>query len=320
MIFEFTFDNPTYLWYLLSIPLLVYTHFYVLRHSRQKAIKFANFDAIQRVTGEKLITKNWMVLITRMLLIGCLIFAVAGTTFWYKGAVNENDFVIAIDTSASMMAQDVYPNRLEAAKQYSIDMIKSIESQSNFAILSFAGTTFIETTLIDNKDTLTKTIELMESSQTGGTDIPGALITGTNMLLASPKGKTIIIITDGSSTVSSFMTDSLKNALDYANKNQIVVHAIGIGSETGPLGYLPQFYNITSVYNENTLFEISNATNGKYFHVNSNADLDEAKRIISAESNQAMIPVRLDYGLMLIALVILFIEWGFISSRYKRIP
>ncbi|MBN1792595.1 VWA domain-containing protein [Candidatus Woesearchaeota archaeon] len=317
---DITFDNPMYLWYLLSIPLLVYTHFYLLKHTRQKAMKFANFDAIKRVTGEKLITKNWIVLIIRLSIISCIILAVAGTTVWYDGEVSQNDFVIAIDTSASMTAQDINPTRLEAAKAYSADMVKSLKTKSNFALLSFAGTTFIETNLIDNKDTIVKTIETLEPSQTGGTDIPGALITGTNMLLASPKGKTIVIITDGSNTVSAFLAESLQNALDYAKKNHVVIHSIGIGSETGPIGYLPEYYNISAVFNENTLLKLANETNGKYIHAFTNEDLDRAKIEIEKDASKAMIPIHLNYGLMLIALLALFLEWGLISTRYRRIP
>jgi Ca-activated chloride channel homolog len=320
MAVEFTFDNPTYLWYLLSLPLLAYTHFYLLRHTKQKAIRFANFDAIRRVTGEKLLTKNLSVLFLRLLLIACLIFAVAGTTFWYKGLVNDNDFVIAIDTSASMTAQDIKPTRLGAAKEYAIDFVKTLDSKSDIAIISFSGVTFIESNPISNKDTLVKTIESLQASATGGTDIPGAVITGTNMLLASPQGKTIIIITDGSNTVSAFITESVKNSLDYAIKNKVVIHTIGIGSDSGPIGYLPQYYNISAVYNAGTLFEISNATYGKYIHVNNNQDLEDAKAEIARQAKEAMIPVRLDYGLMLIVLMILFAEWGLISTKYKRIP
>ncbi|MBN2142710.1 VWA domain-containing protein [Candidatus Woesearchaeota archaeon] len=317
---DLTFDNPVYLWYLVALPLFIYTHFFLLHNSRQKAMKFANFDAIKRVTGKDLMTKNWIILIIRIVLLACIILAVAGTTFWYSGTVNQNDFVIAIDTSASMTAQDIEPTRLDAAKKYATELINGVDAKSSYALLSFAGTTFIETNLIDDKKTVIKTIELLDTSATGGTDIPGAIITGTNMLLASEQGKTIIIITDGSSTVSAFLTESLQNALEYAKKNHVIIHSIGIGSETGPIGYLPEYYNISAIYNEDTLFKISNETNGKYVQVFTNDDLEKAKAEIEQNVDKAMIPVRLSYGLMLVVLTALFLEWGLISTRYRRIP
>ena len=272
------------------------------------------------MTGEKVLTKNLLVLGVRLVLVACIIFAVAGTTFWYQGPVSENDFVIAIDTSASMAAQDIQPSRLDAAKDYATRIVSGLKAQSNFALLSFAGTTFIETTLINNKDTMLKTISQLDTTETGGTDIPGAIITGTNMLLASKKGKTIIIITDGSNTVSAFLSDSINNAIDYAKQNHVVIHAIGIGSETGPIGYLPGYYNISAVYNADTLFQISNSTNGKYVHIQNSSDIETAQIEIAKASEDAMIPVPLNYGLMLIVLLALFLEWGLISTRFRRIP
>ncbi len=315
-----TFDNPIYLWYLLSIPLLIYTHFYLLRHSKMRAIKFANFEALKRVTGEKLITKNIIILIIRVLILSCVIIAASGAVFWYEGRVNENDFVIAIDISASMGAQDVPPTRIEAAKQTAINFVNNLRSKSSIGVVSFSGTTFIDTVLIDNKDSLRKTIENIELAKTGGTDIAGAIITSTNILLNSKKGKTIVLITDGSNTVGAFIDESVENSIDYAVNNHVVVHTIGVGSETGPIGYLPEFYNISAVYNEDTLKQISNSTGGYYFKAMNKEALEQAYKDISEAAKKGIIPLKLSYSLMLIALLLLFIEWGLISTRFRRIP
>src|SRR5512140_2496661 len=105
----FAFEHPVYLWYLLSIPLLIVTHYAFLKYTRRRAIRFANFQALKRVTDEKVVTKNHVILIIRSVIIVCLILAMAGTTLWYKGQSNNNDFIVAIDTSSSMTAQDFKP-------------------------------------------------------------------------------------------------------------------------------------------------------------------------------------------------------------------
>ncbi len=317
---NFTFENPIYLWYLLAIPFLIYTHFYLFRHSKLKAMKFANFEALKRVTGEKLITKNILILGIRVIVLSCIILAVSGVVFWYEGSVNENDFVIAIDTSASMAAQDIPPTRLDAAKETAIEFVDNIKSKSNIGVISFAGTTFIDSVLIDNKESIKKTIEKIDISKTGGTDIPGAIITSTNLLLGSDKSKSIILITDGSNTVGAFIKDSIKNSVDYAVENHVIVHAIGVGSDAGPIGYLPEYYNISAVYNENVLLNISNATGGDYFMALNKDELIRAYTEISKAARKGFISMKLSYGLMLIALVLLFLEWGLISTRFRRIP
>ena len=283
-------------------------------------MKFANFEALKRVTGERLITKNIIILIIRVLIRTCIIIAASGAVFWYEGRVNENDFVIAIDISASMAAQDVEPTRLEAAKRAASDFINNLKSKSSIGIVSFSGTTFIDSVLIDNKDSLKKTIENIDIAKVGGTDIAGAIITSTNLLLNSDKGKTIVMISDGSNTAGAFIEDSIKNSIDYASKNHVVVHTIGVGSETGPIGYLPEYYNISAVYNENVLKQISNQTNGYYFKAMNQDELKQAYKDISKAAKKGFIPVKLSYGLMLVALILLFLEWGLISTRFRRIP
>ncbi len=315
-----SFENPIYLWYLLSIPLIIYTHFYLLRRTQAKAMKFANFEAIKRVTGKNLMTRNIAVLIIRVLVIICVIFAASGTVFWHEGEVNNNDFIIAIDVSASMTAQDILPTRLDAAKQTAIDFINNLKSSSNIGIESFAGTVFIEASPMNNKDSLRKTIENIQVSKTGGTDIGGAIITGTNLLVGSNKGKVIILITDGSNTLGAFIENSVDSAIDYANKNHVVIHTIGIGSESGPIGYLPEYYNVSAVYSENTLFKISNATHGNYYKALNMTGLEEAYKSMSDAAKKSVVPLKLSYGLMLIALLLLFIEWGLINTKFRKIP
>src|SRR3989338_8097940 len=100
------FVNPEYLWFLLSIPLLIITHFYFLHHAHSKAFRFANFDALKRVTGKDLITKNILVLTIRCLVLVLMILASSGVEVWYIGESNQNDYIIAIDTSLSMTTTD----------------------------------------------------------------------------------------------------------------------------------------------------------------------------------------------------------------------
>jgi Ca-activated chloride channel family protein len=315
-----SFENPVFLWYLLSIPLLAYTHFYFLRHTKRKAIVFANFEALKRVTKDKLITKNLTILVLRMIVLACVIIASSQATFWYDGKVSKNDFVIAMDVSASMAAKDIEPSRLEASKEVAKHFIDNLVVQSNIGVIGFSSTTVIESTPINNKDSLKKNIDAIDIAKTGGTDIAGAIITGTNMLLASEKGKSILLITDGSNTVGAFLEDSIQNSLNYAMDNQVVIHTIGIGSESSPLGYLPEFYNISSVYNNNVLQDISNQTGGQFFEIKDEASLQKAEIDINNASESALVPVELAPGLMLIALCLLFSEWGLISTRFRKVP
>ena len=315
-----TFENPEYLWFLLSIPLLIVSHFAFLRYSKRKAIRFANFQALKRVSNQKIMTKNHMVLLARMVILFTLILAVSGTKVWYLAYTNQNDFVIAIDSSSSMTAKDLEPSRFEAAKDYTIKFIDELSTDSKVGLVSFSGASFIETLPTDDFSKLRKSINGLEIAKVGGTNIPDAIVTSTNLLLASDKGRTIILMTDGSNTVSYFIRDPILEGINYARQNNVMIYTIGIGSETGPIGYLPEYYNISSVYDSNTLMKIANETGGRYFDAKTTKDLDNTFDAILANASEAYIGFDLGIGLLIIALGMIFLEWGLISTRFRAIP
>ncbi|MFH1771034.1 MAG: VWA domain-containing protein [archaeon] len=318
---EITFNNPMYLWLLASVPLMIVSHFYMLKHSKFKAMKFANFETLKRITGDKLLTRNITPLVSRVMILIFVIFAVSGAVFWYEGESNNNDFVIAIDTSASMSAQDLDPTRLEAAKYQAKQFVDALRSDARVGIVTFSGVTFINKVPTKSRIELKAIIENIDIVQAGGTDIPGAIVTSANLLADAKKGKTIIMITDGSSTVGTFLEDSIDEAIAYALDNHVIVHAIGTGSEIEqPIGYIPEYYNISAVYNEENLEKISSLTGGNYYHASDNQNLINAFREISQDSSRAKLSVNLSLGFMLFAMIILFFEWGLINLRFRRIP
>jgi Ca-activated chloride channel family protein len=315
-----TFTHPEYLWYLLSVPLLVVSHFAFLKYSKRKALRFANFYALKKVSDQKILTKNHLVLIMRIFILIFMILAISGTIIWYKGYTNNNDYVIAIDISASMTAQDFPPTRLEAAKDFSIQFIDKVRSDSLIGVVSFTGGAFIEAIPTRQFGKVQDTIKDLEIAHAGGTNIADAIVTSTNLLLNSEKGKTIILITDGSNTAAYFTKNPITEGIRYAQQNKVTIYTIGLGSNIGPIGYLPEYYNVSAVYDENNLFRMANETGGKYYDAKNPAELGAAYSDILSESQQAYIKVDMGLGLMIIALALVFIEWGMISTRFRSIP
>jgi len=316
----FAFEHPVYLWYLLSIPLLIVTHYAFLKYTKRRALRFANFQALKRVSDEKIVNKNHLILIIRSAIIVCLILAIAGTTLWYKGKTNNNDFVIAIDTSSSMTAQDFKPSRIEAAKSYVNTFIDNLNSEANVGIITFSGAAFIEHLLSTNKAEIKSTVADIAPAQVGGTDIAGAMVTAANMLLGSKNGKIMILITDGSNTVSFFTKDPIDEAIKYVKSNNIMVYTIGMGTVSGPIGYLPEYYNISSTFDDVTLQKIANATGATYYYAGNNQELDATYKDILSNTKEAYIPIQMDLIFAIAALLMIFIEWGLISTRFRALP
>ncbi|MBN1503372.1 VWA domain-containing protein [Candidatus Woesearchaeota archaeon] len=317
---EISFQSPYYLILLVSIPLLVITHYYSLKHTKRKAMKFANFEALKRVTGEHLITKNITLLIIRVLFLIVLVIGLARPVFWYRGKSNHNDFVIAIDMSASMTAEDVLPNRLEAAKESAKVFVDSLDSRTKLGLVAFAGVSFIESPLTIDINEVKRQIGNLDIMTAGGTDLGGALITSTNLLLSGDKAKSIILLTDGSDTSGFAVDENIDFGLDYLRKSHITLYAIGIGTEQGDFGNLPEELEITYSYDEEELKNMAEATGGKFFEATNNEELLYAFSEINSLTEEGNLSIDLSVAFLTISLILIFIEWGMINTKFRAVP
>lgn len=308
---EVTFANPKYLLLLIAIPILIFIHFYMLKHTRRTALKFANFDAIMRVTGGVAVTKNITVLLMRLTVVTFLVLAVTGTTLWYEGVSAKYDMVLTIDASSSMLANDYAPNRLEAAKNAASLFIDKVKGDVKVGVVSFSGAAMIDQEpTIDLKQAKT-VISNIQIQTLGGTDIGQAIITSANLLKGDNAPKVIILLTDGRSNVGI----SPKEAINYIGSDNIIVFTIGIGtSEGGAISGIDAAFTL----DEETLQTIATATGGKYFHATSVDALGKAFDEI-AQFQKKKMKLDLSPYLLLFSFVLLFIEWGLISNRYKII-
>lgn len=307
-----TFQNERFLWLLLSIPLLVLTHFLTMRFVKRKALHFANFEAIERITGKKILQRNVFVLILRMIILAMFITSAAGPILWYKGKGSEYSFVLAIDASASMLADDIQPNRLEAAKAAAKDFLESVKGFAKVGLISFSGTSFVMQQPTADVDAVAKKVDEIDILPAGGTDLGEAIITSANLLIGDAKSKRIILLTDGKSTVGTDISIGIKQA----NENGIVVDTIGVGTEKG--GKFANL-NIISKLDSDSLKKIADLTGGYYFTADSKEGLSEAYQQIS-EIRSEILSQNLQVPLLIAGLVFLFVEWGLINTRFRTFP
>lgn len=226
---EIVFTNPEYLWLLLVVPVIAFVHFSGIKYTKKKAVNFANFEAISRVMGGKLLSKNFFMLGIRIIMVILLVLSVAGATLWYEGQTHNYDVVLAMDASGSMLVDDFYPDRLNASKVAAKTYIDSLLPGDRVGIISFSGISFIEQDLTDDFEKAKSVIEKIDIRPVGGTAIGDAIVSSTNLLTKSKKTKVIILITDGSGN----MGVSINTSVDYAKQNNVIINTIGVGTEEG---------------------------------------------------------------------------------------
>ena len=147
---EVVFANPEYLWFLLAIPLIIVVHFLALKSTKRRALKFANFETIKRITSGEVLSKNLNLLVVRIVILILLALSLAGATYYYTGAASNFDFVLAIDSSSSMLTDDFSPNRIEVAKEAAKTFIDVIPHTNKIAIVSFSSIVDVKQPLTDD--------------------------------------------------------------------------------------------------------------------------------------------------------------------------
>jgi Mg-chelatase subunit ChlD len=316
---EIVLENPYMLLFLLVIPLIIILHFYFFEHNKKKAMRFANFAALRRVTGTRIITKNTGQLVLRIVTMILLVLAASSPVMWNEADVSSTDYVIAIDSSASMLNEDVLPDRLTVAKQSAAAFLARQTVPMEVGVLSFAGVSFIRTAPTDDLQAAKSALDRIEIDLSGGTDIGSALITSVNMLSNSQRSKSIILITDGSDTSGILADEGVNIALDYVNSNQAKVHTILIGSGSSASAYL-EGVNLPAIVNPDALRQISSSTGGKHYEVRSTVDISAALLDIEEENERGKVSFEMSGALFMLAFATLIFEWLLLNTKYRSLP
>ncbi|TVZ56494.1 Ca-activated chloride channel family protein [Lutibacter sp. Hel_I_33_5] len=280
---NFEFHNPEFLWLLGIIPLLAVWYFFTRKKDGAKlTIPSVKGFSVKNSFLSKL--KPFLYLL-RLAALAVLIVALArprNVSVSKKTKTNRGiDIVMAIDVSASMLAKDLKPNRLEALKKVATDFVNR-RPNDRIGIVVYAGESFTQTPITSDKGIVKRTISEIKWGQLeGGTAIGMGLGSAVNRLKESKaKSKIIILLTDGVNN-SGFVDP--KTATELAKELSIKVYTIGIGTNgmapfpwsrdprTGKL----QFRNQQVEIDEALLKHIATETEGKYFRATNNTKLKD---------------------------------------------
>ncbi|MDA7567643.1 VWA domain-containing protein [Flavobacteriaceae bacterium] len=277
------FFNKQWFWLLLVIPIII--GWYILKNSQQTAeLKMPNLKGFE-VTTTWLPTFRHVLFVLRIMALGLLITALARPQTVDVSTKTKTtrgiDIVIAIDVSASMLAKDLKPNRLEALKNVAGDFIKG-RPNDRIGLVEYAGESYTKTPITSDKSIVLKSLQEIKYNTIieGGTAIGMGLATSVNRLKNSKaKSKVIILLTDGVNN-SGFIDPS--TASELAVEYGIKTYTIGLGTNgmaLSPIGILPnnefQYGRVQVTIDEALLKEIAKATGGKYFRATNNQKLKE---------------------------------------------
>ena len=283
MILKMEFLNIEFLWLLVVIPLLALWYSYTGKY-KSNTLNFSN-------SGAFLESKSFIVWIEpilrifRMIALTLLIIALARPqVIDISTRVKNNrgiDIIMAIDVSASMLAKDLKPNRLEALKDVASNFIKN-RTTDRIGLVEYAGESYTKTPITSDKSIILRSLKEIEYNTIieGGTAIGMGLATSVNRIKDSKAiSKVVILLTDGVN--NSGFIDPL-TAVELANEFGIKIYTIGLGTNgmaLSPIGIDSRgkfnYANVKVEIDEKLLNEIADMTGGKYFRATNNSKLKE---------------------------------------------
>lgn len=202
---------------------------------------------------------------------------------WKDKTVEGIDIMLAMDVSTSMLAEDLTPNRIEAAKKVAAEFIAD-RPNDNIGLTIFAGESFTQCPMTIDHASLLNLLHNVRADIAArgliqdGTAIGMGLANAVARLKDSKaKSKVIILLTDGSNNMGDI---SPMTAAEIAKSLGIRVYTIGAGTNGTarypmPVGGGVQYVNLPVEIDTKTLNDISNATDGKFFRATNTQELQQ---------------------------------------------
>lgn len=280
-----TFANSAYLLLmLLIIPCVIW---YVLRGRKRRAAMsvptVSMYGGMRKSWKYYLIHVPFILDMAAIALLSLILARPQTTDRWQDTEIEGIDIMLAVDVSTSMLAEDLKPNRIEAAKQVASEFING-RPNDNIGLTIFAGEAFTQCPMTVDHAILLNMFQNVSSDIAAkgiiedGTAIGMGLANAISRLKDSQaKSKVIILLTDGSNNRGEI---SPTTAAEMAKSFGIRVYTIGVGTNgTAPYpvqtAYGKQYINVAVEIDENVLRQIAQTANGQYYRATSNSKLKE---------------------------------------------
>lgn len=266
----YRFADPWYLLALLALPLLLI--WYVRRLRRGGTLRFTRVGELRTADVRRTGRLRHVLFALRALAVTALVVAFARpqTSVTDQRVTTEGiDIVLALDVSSSMLAEDITPNRIDAAKEVGAEFVAG-RPNDRIGLVIFGGDAYTQVPLTLDHAVVT---ELMEQLRVGmvedGTAVGMGLATAVKRLQGSDAvSRVVILLTDGRNNRGEI---GPVTAAQMARALGVRVYTIGAGTrgqarvpiDNPVLGR--QYVTVQADVDEPTLKEMAEITGGEYF-------------------------------------------------------
>lgn len=329
-----SFINPEAFFLLIFFPIIIYFHIKT-RNKKTKTIEYSSAHIAKEYFKSALFVSKDLPFILKILSFILIVIALArpATVKIRSGDIGDGIFIsFVLDVSPSMLAEDIKPTRLEAAKKTIVNFIKKRQSDK-ISFITFSSKAYVKCPATTDYESLIEIVEKTENDIDGGTAIGVGMATAIDTLRSMDENteKIIILFTDGNNNAGE-IDPSVASiiSLQYGIK----IYTIGVGKANENLAWVtvnhPSYgkkrQRVAYMLDEETLIKIANTTGGKYFNAQSYKTLDNIyKTIDKIEKSKIKDDRLLEYNehylpFVIAAIALLLIMIILTNTKYITIP
>lgn len=274
-----SFAHPAFFGLLLLIPFLIWWQVRKKKND-SPSVRLTTISGVIKAKPSARVRLRPALFVLRIIALVALIIALARPQ---SSNVTESidsegvDIVLSIDVSGSMLAEDLKPNRIEAAKKVAINFVNQ-RPTDRIGLVIFSGESFTQCPITIDHSVLKEQLSQIKSGVlVDGTALGMGLATGVDRLRnAKGKSRILILLTDG---VNNTGLIDPSTALEVAKAYKVRVYTIGVGTQgeapypvQTPFGVQKQMAPVQ--IDEDLLRQIASQTGGRYYRATNNASLN----------------------------------------------
>jgi len=315
------FRSPVRLWLLVPVAALAVA--YVVLQTRRKtyAVKFTNLALLDSIAPKR---PGWRRHLPAAIVVLCLVSLVAGLAEPARSEKVPREratIIMAIDTSLSMKADDVSPNRLEAAKRAALSFVDILPARLNVGLVTFNGAAQVRVPPTLDRAPLRDSIQSIQLGER--TAIGEAIYASLDAIKAAPPGRKgvqvparIVLMSDGETTTGR--PDA--QAAAEAKKQNVPVSTIAFGTDHGEIVVPGEPIPVRVAVNRDALARIAQATGGSAFTAVSAGELKDVYKDIGSSVGFVRVFRDITTWFVGISTVLLFLSCALSLAWFSRLP
>ena len=260
------FAAPDRLWLLLLVPLLLAVYIYLQYRRSVYAVRFTNIALIDRIAPRRPAWGRHLAVGLALVTMAMVVVAFAKPVGPTKVPLQRATVIVTIDTSLSMGANDVVPNRLVAAQQAASDFVAQLPAQFNVALIAYAKTANVIVPPTTDRQAFQRGVDTLElGPYTATGDALRVALKAVALAPADPNHPDtqaparIVLISDGKKTFGS----SPFQAARKARAQHVPIYSIAVGTEHAVI--TTQGQQVPVPVSQAQLRRISELSGGKAF-------------------------------------------------------